>query len=369
MPPIAKVWTCMALAAVLALGCQDPSDDDDDDTSAGDDDSFDECTGVSQTAGNTLGPVDVVFAIDNSPSLEDEIAEVRAHMNDFSQMVGDSGVDHNIVILSCLPGDCGNENFFGVCIDPPLAIAGACDSYPASDDSNPPHYLHISERIPSTKGLDRIIETYPEWQSMMRPGAPKHFVAISDDNEDHTAEWFDTELLALDAGFAGYTFHGIFSYLSKEDACDISNTEPCCTYAAPEGEGTVYKDLVAQTGGVSGDLCEQEFQPVFDALGTAVVGSATLSCEWVIPEPPEGMDLDPALVNFVFTDDDGVSTVIGRVDSEADCANVEHGWYYDDPDNPTMVYVCPQTCAWIQGFETATVVIEFGCESAIAPQV
>lgn len=369
MPLIVRRTSWLFLATVFLLGCPDPGDDDDDTTDPGDDDTFDECTGVTETAGNTYGPVDVVFFIDNSPSLEDEIAEVRANMNAFSDDVANSGVDHRIVIISCLPGDCGNENFFGICIDEPLGTPGACDSYPATDDSNLPMYLHVSERIPSVKGLQRTIETYPEWQSMLRPGAPTHFVAVSDDNEEMTAAWFEQELLALNPDFSDFIFHGIFSYLGKEDACAISDSEPCCTYAAPNGEGTVYKDLVAMTGGVSGDLCEQDFDPVFDALGTAVVGSAQLSCEWLIPDPPENMTLDPSLVNFIFTDDDGVETVIGKVDSAADCGSVEHGWYYDDPDAPTMIYVCPQTCDWIQGFEEASVEIQFGCESAMAPQV
>ena len=75
-------------------------------------------------------------------------------------------------------------------------------------------------------------------------------------------------------------------YPKSNEACAISTSEPCCTYAAPGGEGVPYRELVQQTGGEMGDLCLQDFDPVFDVLAGAVVESATLSCEWAIPEPP-----------------------------------------------------------------------------------
>lgn len=369
---------CLALILVASLAaCSDDDQSGDAGTNGNtsldggvgvDGTAFDGCAEVSQSATNVYGPVDIVFAIDNSPSLEDEIAEVRANMNAFASSVVANGLDARIVIVSCLPGDCGGHpNNFGICIDEPLGAVGGCDEPPPYDDTNLPDYLHVDERIPSMKVLERIVDTYADWSSMIRPDSTVHFVVISDDTDEWSATDFHTALLAADASLDGYFFHGIFAFLGKDDACAISSSEPCCTYAAPTGEGVPYRDLVNQTGGQMGDLCLQDFDPVFAAIATTVLANAKLSCEWTIPPPPEGEDLNPAEVNVEFVDGSAVTHSIGMVSAAADCADVTHGWYYDNPSAPSTVYVCPQTCTWIQGDSAAQIKIKFGCETKIAP--
>jgi len=329
---------------------------------------FKSCASVTETAQNTYQPVDIVITIDNSPSLLDEINATRANMNKFSKAIGASGLDYHIVLVSCLPGDCENDKFHGICIDPPLGKTGGCTAVPPSD-TNPPNYLHVSTKVPSTKTLERMISTYPTWKSMMRAGAARHVVVISDDTDETTAAQFNTSLLALDpVGFKGYKFHGIFAFKSKEDACAISNSEPCCTYAAPGGEGVPYKDLVQLTGGVQADLCLQSFDPVFSQIATSVIKSAKLSCSWPLPAPPDGKQLDPTQINVEYIDGNNVSTVFGKVASAADCTKIKgDGWYYDNETKPTKVLVCPQTCTKIQGQTSAQIVIHFGCKTELAP--
>ena len=126
------------------------------------------------------------------------------------------------------------------------------------------------------------------------------------------------------------------------------------------------------SGGVSGDLCIQDFDSVFDALGGAVVASAELSCEWEIPDPPDDQILDPDLVNVVFSDGAGGSQSIGRVGALDDCDRVAQGWYYapySSPALPDHIRVCPQTCEMIQGHPGATIELLFGCESDYEPLI
>jgi hypothetical protein len=329
---------------------------------------FDGCVSVSETATAGRGPADVIFVIDNTPSMEDEIEEVRANMNAFSQTVQDEGLDLHIILISCQHEDCGiHDEWHGICIDAPVGAANGCPVGGPYDDDNPPNYLHVSEPVPSTGGLAKVLSTYDQWSSMIRDNSAKHVVVVSDDNDDTTAQSFVDSLVALDSRFLGFQAHGIFSYLSKEDGCAISTTDPCCIFSAPDGEGTVYKDLVALTGGLSGDMCLQDFDPVFTELGGAVIASATLSCEWEIPPPPVGEELDPNLVNVEYIDADAQSVFIGRVMTPADCSTVAQGWYYDDNTTPTLVNVCPQTCEWIQGELGSQLTIHFGCEQYIAP--
>jgi hypothetical protein len=350
-------------------GSGDTSDKgEDSENSFWESDDFDECAAVSETAKNEYQPLDIIFVIDNTPSMLDEINEVRANMNLFSERIVDSGLDARIVLVSCLPGDCDNKKFHGICIDPPLGATDGCIEGGPYDDTNLPDYLHISRRVPSVKGLEITLDTFDEWQSMLRPNAKKHFVIVSDDTDETSAKAFNEAVLQLDPEqFADYQFNGIFAYMSKDDACAISSSEPCCTYAAPEGNAnsweTVYADLVTLTGGVSGDLCLQDFNPVFDELAQSVIASAELSCEWEIPEPPDGETLDPALVNIDFLDGEGDMTTIGNIESEDQCDRVDNAWYYDNPDNPKKILVCPTTCDWIRGFSNAQIVLQFGCKT------
>lgn len=327
---------------------------------------FDQCSAVRETANNNYQPVDVIFAIDNSKSMGDEIAEVRANMNRFSKMVADKHLNMRIVMISCLPGQCVNANSNGICIDAPVGKTGGCQATPAADE-NLPGYRHVADRVPSQKALEWIVTHYADYKAVLRDEAVRHIVVVSDDTEEWTAAQFETALLAADAKFANYIFHAIYSYKSKEDACAIGTTEPCCTFAAPGGEGKVYRELVAKTKGVQTDLCLQDFNPVFDALGASVIGSAKLSCRWDIPAVPNGETLDPNKVNVVFTDKDKKETGIGKVLSAADCSKVTQGWYFDDPQDPKAVLVCPQTCTWIQADPGASMDLAFGCKSELAP--
>jgi hypothetical protein len=364
----------------------DASDMDASDMDASDVDAtdVDDCVALTEGAQNQYQPADIIFVIDNSFRMEDEIAAVQDNMNSFSADIIARGIDVQIAMISCMSGDCGigpgGTELYGICIEPPLGASDGClgnpDDGPVSDDNNLPIYRHINVKVPSMKGLDWIIDTYAEnnhlsamgWQDMIRADSVKHFILVSDDADQTTAMDFQNALMALDpVVFADYKFHSIFSYMSKDDACAINSNEPCCTYAAseddPELHWDTYSDLVSMTGGVSGDLCLQDFDPVFEALGTSVINSVELSCEWEIPAPPEGEEFHQNLVNVELIKDDGGSDFIGHVSSIDDCSSMEHGWYYDDPVTPTMIVVCPQTCEWIQEMEEINLVIHFGCET------
>jgi hypothetical protein len=97
-----------------------------------------------------------------------------------------------------------------------------------------------------------------------------------------------------------------------------------------------------------------------------VATDVSLVCEWVIPDPPIGEVFVSDMVNVDYIDGSSVTHPIGYVASPADCSTVAHGWYYDDPSDPTMIYVCPQTCDWIQLDPDAKIVIKFGCETEVA---
>ena len=317
-----------------------------------------ECASVSEEADVGLQPADIIFILDNSGSMQVEANAVQTNMNAFSSQIFLADIDARVVVLSSYPG-----NGEGICIDPPLGI-GMCPA----DDNNPPGFTHVNVTVDSTNGLQLLLDQFPMFApGVMRANAAKHVVIVTDDNSDLGANDFTTAFNALDPANVGFTFHGIVADANPGFSCFQEPPHPCCLTAA--AAGTVYLELINNTGGVFGSLCEQDFQPIFDQVAMSVVAGATLSCEFDIPPPPEGETFDADKVNVEFDDGTGNIIEIGRVDSLADCMNVDDGWYYDNPADPQTILVCPQTCDLIQGFDDATISIQFGCETVIAPPI
>ena len=67
----------------------------------------------------------------------------------------------------------------------------------------------------------------------------------------------------------------------------------------------------------------------------------------------------------VISDDDAAypRSLIGHVDDAEACASVDQGWYYDDPENPRSIAMCPRTCDTLQVVEVKEVEALFGCET------
>ncbi len=294
-------------------------------------------------------PQDIIFAVDTSGSMIQEAGFVQQQMNSFSIQIDAGQVDAHIILLAEYPFLISP----GICIDPPLGSGGCPDA-----DSNPPKFLHVPDSdIASTDALQRIIELYPGYGPLLRPNALTHVVVVSDDNSAMSAADFTSQFSALSDNLGNFVFHGIVSSLDPDGAACGS----CCALGA--SQGTVYQELIASTGGVEGNLCDQEFQPVFGAVAQQVIGGASLACSYQIPEPPAGETFDRDEVNVEFEDSDGIPFSVGRVDAQADCGSVSQGWYYDDPLDPSRIIVCPQTCETIRSFEAGKVAIKFGCQT------
>jgi hypothetical protein len=312
-------------------------------------DSGEACAAIDVMSDVGLQPADIIVVVDNSGSMEFEANSVQANLNAFSSQIFLANIDAHVVLLSSYP-NVGH----GICLDPPLGSGGCPD-----DDDNPPLYTHIPAEVDSTNGLSLLIQHSADFAGVMRQTASKHIIFVSDDNSDLSAADFTAMWTALDPSYTPFLYHAIASLQDPVTSCLDGNASHCCAISA--AASIVHHQLVDQTGGVWGNLCEQMFQPVFDAVAEQVVQGSALACEYAIPEAPEGESFDPAKVNVEFHDDTGAVLQIGHVDTAADCAGVTDGWYYDDPADPMTIVLCPQTCDQVQGFTTASVSIGFGC--------
>lgn len=295
----------------------------------------DTCVSQSYESKIIKKPSDIIFILDNSGSMNLEAKWVQDNMNEFSQQIAGSGVDYRVIAISSYPGN-GN----GICIDPPLG-SGGCPK----KDTNLPRFLHVNKEVASTNGLSLFLSTYLLWKYNLRSDSVKHIVIVTDDNSSLGAFAFQLALKAYGSDFSEYKFHGIFCYTNCKSAANI---------------GSVYKTLVKNTGGVSGDLCQQNFKPVFDKLATAVVEEAKISCSIPMPKAPSGRKINPDQVTVEIVPSPGSpAQEIPHVSGQGQCGS--RGWYYDNNTNPTKIILCPSTCSWAQGLTDAELKIDSGC--------
>lgn len=111
---------------------------------------------------------------------------------------------------------------------------------------------------------------------------------------------------------------------------------------------------------------------------TKVTQSTKLACEFKLPTPPDGAQFDKNQVNMQFTSATGVQKIY-QVASLADCATTTtQAWYYDDPNTPTKLIVCPSTCTVLEaatgdggvvqaGATPPRVDVLLGCATQVAP--
>jgi len=147
-------------------------------------------------------------------------------------------------------------------------------------------------------------------------------------------------------------------------AAAASATPPVLTFVIGIGD-TAALNAIAQAGGTqqaflvstNGNAGEQ----FLDALN--VIRGSLLSCEFEIPEPEMG-ELDFNLVNVKLTPAGEQGQIIPQVASAADCG-ANGGWYYDNPQSPTKIMLCPATCDLVKSLNEATVDIVLGCATVV----
>ncbi len=125
---------------------------------------------------------------------------------------------------------------------------------------------------------------------------------------------------------------------------------------------------IAKAGGTSSALIVNPTNAGKEFLAAiqAIQGQA-LGCTFKVPTPPPGETFDPLRVNVVHTPQAGAPELIFNVDGPALCNPTQGGWYYDDPQNPTEISLCPETCKHVGG-STGKVRIELGCDTVTVPR-
>lgn len=350
------------------------------------------CAAASSIATVERQPVDIIWVVDNSVSMEPAIREVTAGLNAFANRVGMRGLDYRVVMLSYRsktnPVTVAGGQRYGVCIPMPLAGDNNC--------GNGARFFQSSIDIRSTQPLEQLLGSLAQtegysagqerggepWRAFLRPNASKTIVVVTDDESRMPADEFErfaggtnprSSRFVLPPGlldaswgglFTGYTFSALYGWGSETDPAVK------CMYSGgsvPPSAGPTYTTLVRRTMGARAKICEgaSAWGPFFDRVATAVETASRVSCDLAIPEVPMGMVLDASRVNVEIAT--GASTVRpGKVANVGACP-ASGGWYYDNDRAPTRITLCPASCesaqSAVRAGSTTAVRVLFGCQT------
>ncbi len=192
-----------------------------------------------------VGAFDIIWVVDNSGSMSDELAGVKEHINKFAQVISQSGVDFHLIMVSEKgPGS------LEICVGEPLA-GGSC--------ADGPQFLHIDREVGSTDAPDILFEVAagdPAFQGFVRPGSRRAVIFVTDDDSTTSAS---TVLAAL-PGFpslSGAVIHSV-----------IGTTRQECPDLADEGDE--YRIMSQQTGGLILPICCDDYAQLVNALALDV---------------------------------------------------------------------------------------------------
>ena len=346
------------------------------------------CAAVASEATATALPVDIIWLVDNSASMQGAVAQIKLGLNAFAATIESKTLDYQVIMLALRnaqsPITVNGKQRYPVCIPQPLAGDANC--------GDGPRFFQSSVDIYSTQPLEQFLGTMGQtagytamdakggepWAQHLRPDATKTIIVVSDDNARLSATDFETfaggknpyNSLTLPPGILDPSWNGLFKgYLFGGIYGDGNDADPSvkCVFpdqTQPASSGPTYTTLVTKTGGVRAKLCDgaAAWQPFFDAVAQAVIASAKLSCELVIPPPTMGT-LDPAKVNVAIQSGGNEVYLPGVTDAAA--CGASGGWYYDDPGNPTKVILCPVSCDTAQASvgpgKPGHIEVLFGC--------
>ena len=334
------------------------------------------CAQFDQTASPAAKPVDVIFVVDNSQSMQDEIESIERNINkNFASIIEASGVDYRVLVISRH----GKSAFKNICVGAPLS-GTSCDPVPVNP-ANAERFFHYSERVSSHNSLDLILSTYrapdmaglaPQgWSAWLREGATKAFIEITDDEPDVlTATEFDEQLLGLTPprfgtpGSRQYVFHSIIGVRARDVAAeawrpgDPIQTEVCGAEGMVVASGAEYQKLSILTGGLRFPVCEFDaYDTVFRAVAGDVINQSRIRCAFGFPSVEDPQQVDPDSVALELRATAAAEPrLLNRVTNEAACG--PDSFYIRDNG---QVVLCPLLCEEVEGLAEGRLTFASDC--------
>ncbi len=137
------------------------------------------------------------------------------------------------------------------------------------------------------------------------------------------------------------------------------------TFVIGVGTDTANLNQIAMGGGTGSAFIVDTSMNVntqFLAALSKIRGTA-LGCQYKIPAPTGGQQVDFTKVNVQFTTSSGTKEVFPQVASKSACPASGDAWYYDNPQSPTQIDLCTTTCGAVSAGGTVNILT--GCATII----
>jgi hypothetical protein len=294
--------------------------------------SGEDCRGISQAAAAI--PVDVFMMMDRSQSMgfpvegsnQTRWEALRDAVQSFAENPDAANIRAGIGFFSLSGGDdedldCDADNYAEPVVPIDLLADIGADLVGAFDDIEP------SGLTPTVPAMQGAISYARSW-AQENPERATMVVLVSDGFPTQCETGPDQVAAAAKEGF--------------------ESDEHIRTFVIGVGDVARFNlDNYARAGG-TGKAYLTEADNVSDTFVEALnnITDSKLACQYAVPQPPSGMKIDTEKVQVIYTPASGEPEEVPSVQSLSACANNPNGgWYYDDPETPTKITVCPCTCA------------------------
>lgn len=353
-------------------------------------------------------PVDIIAIVDNSSSMDEEIAAIQDRINgDFGAVLDEAAVDWRLILLSrhgaidhevadpdntcddhgiCIqgelaggatscdpnapPGETDRFKHYSICINSKDGLAKAAASF----DSSPPRWTGSSlQTLEHSVYFDdaglpvELSSASTGWNAWLRPGAKRTFLVITDDRPSDTHDEFIQWMYSKDPSYFGtpadpnWAFHSIIAVQAKPGGSEPWYAdEPVVETDCGEGSediGEEYQALSRASGGLRFPICQHDnFNSVFRAIALSVVEAAWVPCT-LVPEGVPNAGAPDFSRTAVLYDTAAGDTVDLSAVADADACR-DRGYYVDDQHH---IQLCPTTCDAVAAAEANKIRLVVAC--------
>jgi hypothetical protein len=327
----------------------------DDATAIGPKSTTDAC--VTSTANAALQKVNLVFMYDRSGSMGDT--------------QNDPPFDPN---LKWIPVGEGMKSFFAD--KNSQTLSASLQFFPLGTDvesnckaSYATPKVALSPLVDSSPFVGAITSTQPRGGTPTLPalqGAIQYAKQVAQQRPEEKPA-----VVLVTDGEPGFNIDGSFqpgcadndvSHVAAAAAAALAATPSIPTYVIGVGPSLNNLNKIASSGGTKQALMVAVADPTKTAASfqSALdqIRGQLLSCDFSLPPPPAGKQLDVEAVNVALTNGGG-ETILGYSN---DCSNGQ-AWHYDNATAPTRIQLCPAACDSARQDATAKLTIAFGCRT------
>jgi hypothetical protein len=311
---------------------------------------------VSSTMGAQLTPVNLVFMYDKSGSMGDTSNSATFDPN-----------------LKWIPVGTGMKSFFA---DPQSStMSASLQFFPLGGDLNEvcaaPYNtpkVALSPLTNTTPFVQAIDSTQPNGGTPTLPalnGALEYAKGIAQQRPSEK-----TVVVLVTDGEPGFGINGQFvpgcpnndiAHVAALAKSYYQGSPSVPTYVIGVGPALNNLNTIAAAGGTKQAYMVSVGDPnatkstFLTALGS--IRQLEMACDFALPPPPAGKELNEEGVNVVYKDASGQETVLSY---NSDCQGGA-GWHYDNLASPSRVMLCPNSCNQARSDGLGKLTLAFGC--------